>query len=993
MKYNIAFYCQSVPFSAETIKLEKSLGGSETALVYMANALAERGHQVTVFTQFQDEDHQGRYNGVKWADSQYFPDMCHSIEWDIFISQRYYPVMANNVRAKYRGLWVEDVMEVGIKAEYAGSLWQTDQILYVSEWQRQNYESILPSGAEKLGFVTKNGIDLATVDDNMADEKDPNQMIYISRPERGLFPLLQIFPQMREQRPDLELKVCRYYSMYENNPEVKRICEQADRMVAHTEGVQYLGNLNKEQLYQHISRSALMLYPGVPTFDETSCIAALEAQACRTPMVATSRGGLVETLWPFAGALIEGDAYSKGYQQEFIAQAFDLLDSASRYQEAQKMGREWVVDNYQYSTIAEEWEQNFDQFFVSRFQDHLPQIFDNLLHHDDFVTAYHIREEEGISQEQQDRLDSHLNQTHSEQQYEDGMLAPELEGKAVEAGLHGRLETVLQLIDPQNSQMEPANILDYGCGGGVFASALQRMFPSAQVLGIDFSQGIVDKGNQFIADQEWEQRKPHLHQADLMDASSLQEIKVEGDVLFSLEGQKYDLIFCGELLEHYVEPMELVLPLEDLLTDEGWLVWTVPNGPFVEMATNDRELNQRTHRIHWEYNTVEEVFSQKDGYQARYICTNNETGCRGLHKGHYVFRHQKGGQYGEIDFDKKAKLTRPYQKISVCMIAKNNEQDIGRCLESVKDVADEIILAHNQSTDGTVEIAKQHGAKIIELPEKWPAAPDWAPAPGNFSWMRNESVDPASGDWILWIDTDEQLRNGHLLGKYLQSRFYDGYVLRQVHLMVDADQRHDTPVRLYRNGAGFKFYGCIHEHAHKSLNEPIEPSFELPKTDIIHYGYVTEDIRQFKCKERNIGLLKLDRAVHPERLLGWVLLAREYINMVGWEKQENPNQPLSQISDRRLREVLRIYHDEELNLADLNGRYYKLIFPLYQVALKLLGVGFGAEIDVKVTDNGQAMRFLDQDDVEKHLQFQLKDLEKQVFTLTRDKTFLTQVEG
>ena len=91
--------------------------------------------------------------------------------------------------------------------------------------------------------------------------------------------------------------------------------------------------------------------------------------------------------------------------------------------------------------------------------------------------------------------------------------------------------------------------------------------------------------------------------------------------------------------------------------------------------------------------------------------------------------------------------------------------------------------------------------------------------------------------------------------------------------------------------------------------------------------------------------------------------------------------------------MLRIFHDEDLNLADPEGRYYKLIFPIYQVALKLLQVGCGAKIDVQITDNGQDMRFLDQDDLEKHLQFQIKDLEKQVFTLTRDKTFLTQVEG
>ena len=239
MKYNIAFFCNSVPLSSETILLEKSLGGSETALICMANALAGRGHSVTVFTQMKDQDQQGNYNGVQWIDLDNMAGACQAIEYDVFISQRHPSILEKPIRAKYRALWVQDVLMPFSTAALTSTLWQTDQIYYVSEWHCDNYENLLPNGADKLRFVTKNGIDLGTVAANLSTgPKDMNRLIYISRPERGLFPLLQIFPQMKQQRPDLELKVCRYYSMYEANPEDKQICDRADRMGAEAEGVE-----------------------------------------------------------------------------------------------------------------------------------------------------------------------------------------------------------------------------------------------------------------------------------------------------------------------------------------------------------------------------------------------------------------------------------------------------------------------------------------------------------------------------------------------------------------------------------------------------------------------------------------------------------------------------------------------------------------------------------------------------------------------------------
>jgi len=84
-------------------------------------------------------------------------------------------------------------------------------------------------------------------------------------------------------------------------------------------------------------------------------------------------------------------------------------------------------------------------------------------------------------------------------------------------------------------------------------------------------------------------------------------------------------------------------------------------------------------------------------------------------------------------------------KISVVVITFNEERNIGRCLESVKDVADEIIVADSFSTDNTPAIAKTHNAKIISR------------AFTGYAEQKNFATQQAANDWILSLDADEEL--------------------------------------------------------------------------------------------------------------------------------------------------------------------------------------------------------------------------------------------
>ena len=82
--------------------------------------------------------------------------------------------------------------------------------------------------------------------------------------------------------------------------------------------------------------------------------------------------------------------------------------------------------------------------------------------------------------------------------------------------------------------------------------------------------------------------------------------------------------------------------------------------------------------------------------------------------------------------------------ISLCMIVRNEEDVIGRCLESVWGVPDEIIIVDTGSTDRTKEIARAMGAQVYDFA--------WI---DDFSAARNASFDRAAMDYILWLDADD----------------------------------------------------------------------------------------------------------------------------------------------------------------------------------------------------------------------------------------------
>src|SRR2546421_7974014 len=86
------------------------------------------------------------------------------------------------------------------------------------------------------------------------------------------------------------------------------------------------------------------------------------------------------------------------------------------------------------------------------------------------------------------------------------------------------------------------------------------------------------------------------------------------------------------------------------------------------------------------------------------------------------------------------------KSVSLCVIVKNEEARLPTCLASAGDLVDEVIVVDTGSGDRTREIATGYGARVFDF--------SWV---DDFSAARNESLRRATGDWIFWLDADDQL--------------------------------------------------------------------------------------------------------------------------------------------------------------------------------------------------------------------------------------------
>jgi len=330
---NISFWLTSTTRHMTSENWGKApMGGSEISAVHLGEKLLERGHDVTYFLQrcesFDNENLHVRRH-----------DQIFDEQLEYFICVRPHPVLQGDFGDVKKILWSGDAfdqpsMDLFYDEKIVNSM---DAFIFKSKWQEgkilEKYYKIKEEKVHilyncyKPEFFGVDGI-----------SPNPKRFIHASTWYRGLKNFIDIWPEILKKIPDAEIHVFSKTALYSEYSNDKGYYDIAEELVE-LPGIILREPVPQRIMAQEMKKAWLMLYPNTG-FVETSCAVALQSIVSGTPVIATKRAGLIETIGG-AGVLI--DNKEENWQKKFVKTAVEmdskkrriLVDSGSQRQALQ----------------------------------------------------------------------------------------------------------------------------------------------------------------------------------------------------------------------------------------------------------------------------------------------------------------------------------------------------------------------------------------------------------------------------------------------------------------------------------------------------------------------------------------------------------------------------------------------------------------------------------------------------------------------------------
>lgn len=265
--------------------------------------------------------------------------------------------------------------------------------------------------------------------------------------------------------------------------------------------------------------------------------------------------------------------------------------------------------------------------------------------------------------------------------------------------------------------------------------------------------------------------------------------------------------------------------------------------------------------------------------------------------------------------------------IALCLIVKDEEKNIARCIKSVKNIVDEIVVVDTGSTDDTVNIADELKAEIYYYP--------WD---NSFSNARNFAIGKVKSQWILLLDADEALDHDSCEGlvEFINTTALDGAHFRVRNYTGSYSPENynlHNALRLLRNNGMYRFKGNIHEQICREGSDQLYDRFATLDIILHHYGYLDEAVREKQKRKRNIPILEKELEADPGNPFTLFNIGNEYLSVNDFEI------------------ALAYYQKAKANIKDINMAfvphlYFRMIncyegLKQYQAALNLIGEGLG----------------------------------------------------
>lgn len=203
--------------------------------------------------------------------------------------------------------------------------------------------------------------------------------------------------------------------------------------------------------------------------------------------------------------------------------------------------------------------------------------------------------------------------------------------------------------------------------------------------------------------------------------------------------------------------------------------------------------------------------------------------------------------------------------ISVCMMVRNEEELLPRALRSMLGLADEVVIVDTGSTDKTNLVAEAFGAR-------------WLPGGDHRhkAQSRNQAIEAATGDWIVILDADEQIREPQAVRRYLQSSEADAVYVRETFMNGDTATLTFAQQRIWRKGV-YAYRYRAHE-----VPLPVSGWGKIAYSDFVWEHRPPATGRTWK-REHMLMLLLMDVEENPGDARPMYYLAREYMYLGAWQ--------------------------------------------------------------------------------------------------------------
>lgn len=944
--------------------LEKqSVGGSETMGIMMAKSLRKQGHNVMLFCNTDTPGPQP--DGIVYVPAEQFHSYAATTIHDVTIVQRVPEAFAIPTASKLNLLWQHDLALLRQGDKFKSVLWNVDKVITVSKFMTEQYKEVY-GVPDAMFYTSRNGIDLdliKVVESTTKIKRNRKQLVYASRPERGLDVLLEkIMPQLWERDPEITLVVCGYNNTV---PHMVDYYNYINSLIEkHKPRVSWAGHLTKQELYKLYASSGLYVYP-TPSpqssnFAEVSFIGGMECMSLGLPIITSNKGALPETIHPEAGVFIDGDPWIETYQWQFVSEVLRVLYDDVAWERMSRAGRK-KAQELSIDELTRQWTEEFKRLITQR-NDNPIRLAHHFIRHSDVFAAEKVLT--GVEGEQADYLRDWLeedwgfrhNSKKLEEHYRDmGEVTDERlsNSQFTEEHFNHSDEKRFALIEEcLKADTSIEKILDVGTGHGWMTVYLERRV-GRKWVGIDIDVGAIKWSNKF---KQFAKNPENL-------------TFIQGTHTVNLEEYgEFDCLLMSEVLEHCMDPVETLQSMERWVKPGGTVIITVPYGPR-EYPDFDR-IEHRNHLWELDFHSLRDMLSGKPKIEilSVYEKTIEETG---EPAGFYFIRYKADHKLlGKINWDRKLRFQRPRQTVSGSMICGPNAEDTLKwCLKSIEGVVDELVVADCGMSDKAIEIANEYGAKIVSGVD---------PKVDGFDTARNLTLPNLTGDWVLWIDSDEKLIDKERIYKYLRENMFHGYSIRQHHFAVDTQFKPDMPVRLFRNrhynGKPLQWWGSCHEHPETGINEGPGVTIVLSDVHIAHMGYLIESGRRRKFW-RNNPLLEKSYKQYPDRLLNKHFKMRDNMLLCTYELQGNggvitPNVKI------RCEEVMDIYRKHFLG----KGNYLNAdALDYYSQACTILGLGAEVVFCVNASKDGppspqiKTVRFASEEDLQVEMQWRVKE--------------------